>query len=146
MRHSKVGTIRGLARRGTSGGDCIESEPSIECAMIRRCLAACLLALSGCATITEGSTQQIAIKSDPPHASCELVRNGATLMKIDSAPATVTVEKSPDDITVTCTKPGYDPGREILKPTLDRNVVANVLMTAGVGYAVDSATGATHRY
>jgi len=114
--------------------------------MMRCCLAAFLLTLSACASITEGSTQQIAVRSTPPHAACELVRDGKTLTTIESAPATVTVEKSSSDITVTCRKPGYDPGREVLKATLDRNIVANVLMTAGIGYAVDSATGAAHHY
>jgi len=68
------------------------------------------LALSGCATITKGTTQQVSITTPgAPGAQCKLF-SSAVGEKTVVTPATIVLEKSQQNISITCKKPCFQDG------------------------------------
>ncbi|MBC6441282.1 MAG: PEGA domain-containing protein [Rhodospirillales bacterium] len=115
------------------------------------CLPACALVLAGCSTITQGVTQNITINTNPVGASCYLERLGNRIETIDSTPATVTVTKTRDDIRIVCNKPGYQTATYWNQSGWESGtgavgIAVDVLLTAGLSSAIDSATGADNKY
>lgn len=108
-------------------------------------LAAALLALSGCATITEGSTQLLSIDSDPQGARCELFRDGVAIGS-STTPGAMTIGKSKKDISVTCKKPGYEDGTGVIRSDVSAAFVGNVLIGGAIGVAIDASSGAANKY
>ena len=101
---------------------------------------------SGCATIVEGRSQNIGIASSPPGAHCTLQRNGAQLGVVDSTPGSVTIEKTKDDILVSCALAGYQPSTQYLHSGISSGVYGNIIAGGLIGWGVDSATGADNDY
>ncbi len=58
--------------------------------------------LSACASIIDGSSQQISIESTPPGAQCALLREGAPIGST-TTPGGMTVKKTKHPIQVKCT-------------------------------------------
>lgn len=114
--------------------------------------AACaVILLSGCSSITQGTTQEIFINSVPAGASCVVDRNGVRLGEVASTPSSVRVDKSKHDIIITCNKEGYqeatfynDSGWE--SGSGAAGIALDVILTAGLSSAIDSATGADNKY
>ncbi|MBS7793067.1 hypothetical protein KTR66_24000 [Roseococcus sp. SDR] len=79
---------------------------------LKRLVPVLLLAalLPACATITTGTSQSIAVMTEPPGASCTLSRDGGVIAVVNPTPGTVTVSKSTRDIAVSCPRPGHLPG------------------------------------
>ncbi len=104
--------------------------------------------LSGCATIMEGSTQNIKVSTNPSGARC-IIKNGEkTLATIEETPDFVDVKKLKSDVTITCEKPGYAPMQKTLVSDFSRmtagNLVFGLVSLPGIG--VDAATGAINKY
>ena len=99
------------------------------------------LALSGCATITRGTTDQLQIVSDPSGAD---VRSsmGPTCI----TPCTLQVSRK-DEFTVTISKPGFIEEQVPVKTQIAGNGAAgfagNVLIGGIIGMGADAYTGAT---
>lgn len=108
-------------------------------------LCATVVALAGCATIIDGVTQAIKIESDPPGATCELRRAGATLGTVRT-PGQMTVDKAWQDIDVTCTKDGFASGEATVKSITPESNIFTMVMGGLISSIVDSATGAHLRY
>lgn len=108
-------------------------------------LGAALLALSGCSSVIEGTHQEILVNTNPPGASCDLSRGGATIGRIASTPAAVTVSKTKDDIAVVCRKAGYRDASLVDRSGVSSAVAANALNGA-IGWGIDSITGADNKY
>jgi hypothetical protein len=106
--------------------------------------ASCVL-LTGCASIFEGTSQQIAVRTTPAGARCTFWRNGALVADIPSTPGTVIVEKTKVDLFVVCDKPGYASATYVNRSGLAAATYANVL-TLGLAWAVDSSRGADNKY
>lgn len=102
--------------------------------------------LAGCASIVEGTDQQISIQSRPSKAACNLMRDGSQLAYVDATPETVKVDKSQHDITVTCFKDGWDDGVGILTADFESMSFGNILIGGVIGAAVDAGSGAMHHY
>jgi hypothetical protein len=103
------------------------------------------IALSGCATIVEGTTTDVALTTPPADgAKCEL-KNSAGTWNVTS-PGTVKVHRSKDDLTVTCTKDGYQDGTVAITAVFNGATVGNVLAGGIIGIAVDAGTGADYGY
>jgi hypothetical protein len=109
-------------------------------------LLACLALLAGCADIIEGRSQELTIQSDPAGAACSLSRNGAPLGSIAHTPDTLYVEKTKDDITITCAKPGYEPASFVNPSGYPENNWIYILVGGPIGWGIDSATGADNLY
>lgn len=99
----------------------------------------------GCASIFEGTSQQISVRTEPAGARCTFWRNGGLVADIPSTPGTVIVEKTKVDLFVVCDKPGYASATYVNRSGLAMATYANVL-TLGLAWAVDSSRGADNKY
>jgi len=102
--------------------------------------------LAGCATVTQGTEQTIAVISEPAGARCTFVRQGATIAVVKSTPDSVTIGKSKNDITVTCNKDQY---LEEVKPVasgFQAMTLGNILIGGVIGVAIDAGSGALNKY
>lgn len=113
-------------------------------------LAAIGVCLSGCASITEGTTQDISVVTNPSGASCVFERQGMNIGTIPSTPATLNVPKRKYDIMIKCNKPGYQEASYLnhsgLTATIAANVAVDLLLTAGISSIINSSTGADNKY
>jgi len=104
------------------------------------------VSLSGCGTITQGTSQNIAIVTSPPGGHCDLNRDGENVATIYSTPDTVHVDRTKDDIMLACTKPGYQPVNMTLESGYSLGTFGNLILGGAVGWGIDSATGADNMY
>jgi hypothetical protein len=104
-----------------------------------------LVLLGGCASIFEGTTQQISVTTTPAGARCTFWRSGALISDIASTPGAVTIRKTREDLTIVCDKRGYATATYINRSGVAMSTFANIL-TAGLAWAVDSTRGADNKY
>ena len=113
-------------------------------------LAATSVLLTGCATIFEGTRQDIRVVTNPPGASCAFERQGENIGVISQTPGLLTVRKLKYDITIKCDKPGYQQAQYLnhsgTSAAIAGNIAADVILTLGVSSIVDSANGADNKY
>jgi hypothetical protein len=102
--------------------------------------------LAGCSSIIEGTSQQISINTNPSGASCNLMRKGESIGVLASTPGSVKIQKTKDDITVLCDKPGFSQASYLNHSGAAGATFGNIVLGGGVGWAVDSATGADNKY
>ena len=103
----------------------------------------------GCASIFDGTTQQISISTTPPDARCKLMRLGASIGEISSTPGVVTIRKTKHDITIVCSKPGYIDATYMNHAGAADTSLTDILggiATIGISWGIDSATGADNKY
>jgi hypothetical protein len=108
--------------------------------------AAGLLLLAGCASIVEGSDQTITVSTNPPEADCAPVREGNVIGRVNPTPGSVVIEKTKHDITITCTKSGYQEATYFNKSDIEGATFGNIVLGGGIGWAIDSASGADNKY
>ena len=108
------------------------------------CLAAGLVA-SGCASTLEGTTQTITLMTNPPGATCKLLREGQAIASVTTPGGTV-VKKTKHDIRVECEKEGYETSTDMLKSGIEGATWGNIILGGGIGWLIDSASGADNRY
>lgn len=101
-------------------------------------------ALGGCATIIEGTTQEIAMDVVPPHAECSAEQNGKEVARYNPTSRTMFVPKSRRDLIITCAAPGYQTKavREVSEVS-GWGVASILLWDLGL---TDYATGALNKY
>ena len=113
-------------------------------------VALATVTLSGCATVFEGTSQDITVVTNPPGASCVFTRQGTAIGTIASTPATLNVPKRKYDLVITCSKSGYADASYLnhsgVTAVIAANIAADVLLTAGLSSIVDSADGADNKY
>src|SRR5258705_1187241 len=113
-------------------------------------LCALSFGLSSCASITEGTSQDISVVTNPAGASCIFERQGMNIGTIPSTPATLNVPKRKYDITIKCNKPGFQEASYLnhsgLTAVIAANVATDLLLTAGISSIIDSSTGADNKY
>jgi hypothetical protein len=108
-------------------------------------VAAFGVALSGCATIVEGTTQSISVNTAPEQgAQCTLVNSEGTWYV--TTPGTTTVHKTKTDLDVTCIKPGLQPGHMVAYSHFGATTAANVIAGGVVGIGIDAFSGANYHY
>jgi hypothetical protein len=107
----------------------------------RICIAVFAVAapLMGCATITEGDTQEIAMSVTPEDAQCFGWRDQQMVGIYRPFFQSMTVSKSKDDLLITCSAYGYNNARLRLTPSRSHWDVAGL-------NAFDYATGALSHY
>jgi hypothetical protein len=102
-------------------------------------------ALSGCATIVDGSTQSVSVSTTPVQgAACTLTSSQGTWYV--TTPGTVQVHKTKNDLTVTCSKDGFQPGSQVAVSKFGGATFGNIVLGGGVGAIVDASTGANYYY
>lgn len=105
-----------------------------------------LLALTGCSSIIEGTSQEIMVNTTPEGADCALEREGYVIGRINPTPGAVTIKKTKHDMTIKCTKKGYETSTYFNKSDVAGATVGNVILGGGIGWAIDSASGADNKY
>ena len=108
-------------------------------------LACVGVALSGCASVVKGSSEDIAISTPPTTgAQCHL-SNSVGNWDVTS-PGTVKVERSKHDMTVECQKDGWQKASAIIPSDWEGWTLGNLILGGLIGVGVDAATGAINQY
>jgi hypothetical protein len=108
-----------------------------------------LITLSGCASIVNGQTQVLSVKTliqgaEIAKADCTMLNNKGTWYV--TTPGTVSVHRSFQDLHVTCKKDGVDPGTVTVKSSTKAMAYGNILFGGVIGAGVDAGTGAAYDY
>ncbi len=103
------------------------------------------LALSGCASITQGTSQTLMFNVEPKDARCIVTREGdGQLGVVSQSQNVLQVSKDKDDILVNCRAEGYKPfALKIASSASGAGVAGAVFIDLGV---VDLMTGAMWKY
>ena len=108
-------------------------------------LAAAGIALSGCASIVEGTSQSVAVTSTPVDgARCTLTNSQGTWYV--TTPGNANVHKTKTDLNVACTKDGYQDASLVVPPHFNGATLGNVIAGGVIGIGIDAATGANFNY
>ncbi|GMV61965.1 MAG: hypothetical protein AMXMBFR74_11340 [Parvibaculum sp.] len=105
-----------------------------------------LISLSACSSIIEGTSQEILVNTNPAGADCSLMREGVSIARVNPTPGAATIKKTKHDITIECTKSGYSDVTYLNHSDVAGATVGNVLLGGGIGWAIDSASGADNKY
>jgi hypothetical protein len=104
------------------------------------------ISLSACSSIIEGTSQEILVNTNPAGADCSLMREGVSIARVNPTPGAATIKKTKHDITIECTKSGYSDVAYLNHSDVAGATVGNVLLGGGIGWAIDSASGADNKY
>lgn len=107
---------------------------------------AALALLGGCSSIVEGTSQTIAVNTNPAGAQCGLYREGMNIGTILQTPGATTVQKTKHDINVVCVMNGYQQATYFNKSGVAGATAANIILGGGIGWAIDSMSGADNKY
>jgi hypothetical protein len=103
-----------------------------------------LLALTGCASITDGTSQALIFRLDPREARCTLTREGTELGSVSGRQSTISVGKSSRDIVADCKADGYIPKTmRLVSSTQAAGVAGGFFLDLGI---TDMITGAMWKY
>lgn len=108
---------------------------------------AAALSLAACASVAEGTTQQIYVTTTPETGAACTASNGRGEWSLVT-PGTVTVKKSESVLKIRCTKPGWKDGTVYAAGKISTaNLMGNMLPYVGLlNAAVDASTGAALTY
>ena len=102
--------------------------------------------LGGCATITKGTTQSIAVNT-PGVSNAQCTLTSAKIgTKVVSTPATIVLDKGSDNVSVMCKKECYQDATGIIASNTEAMAAGNVIAGGIIGLGVDAASGAMNRY
>lgn len=101
---------------------------------------------AGCATITKGTTQPVAISTPGVTGATCTLTSGGIGQKVVTTPATIVLDKSQDNIQVVCKKQCYQDGVGIIASHTEAMTAGNVVVGGVVGLGVDAVSGAMNRY
>lgn len=105
-----------------------------------------VLALTGCSSIVEGTSQEIVINTNHEGADCELIRESMPIGRVNPTPGSVFVKNTKHDITIVCNKAGYEEAKYFNKSDVAGATFGNIVLGGGIGWAIDSASGADNKY
>jgi hypothetical protein len=104
------------------------------------------LAVAGCATITKGTTQVVAVNTPGvAGATCKLTSPAIGTQSVVT-PDTITLTKGRDNISVRCTKECYQDGAGVISSNLESMTAGNIIVGGLIGFGVDAASGAMNNY
>ena len=107
---------------------------------------ALLASLSACATIFTGTTQRIAIDSNPEGAACDVTQAGVVVAHVPRTPDVVDVSRGSAEIQVSCTKQGYRTQRVAELSGAEGWVFGNFVIGGLLGVVIDFSSGAAYHY
>ena len=105
-----------------------------------------LAMLSACATIVNGTSQSVTVSTTPPAATCTLDRVGARIGAVAQTPGSVRLDKSKNDLSVTCSKSGYQTATVVRGPSFSGWTFGNLVVGGVVGAVIDASSGANYEY
>lgn len=100
---------------------------------------------TGCASITDGTSQTIIFNLEPQSAVCEVSRDGDGIIgNVTARNNTLTVSKDNDDLIVKCAAPGFrNKTVRMVSKTQTAGVVGGAFIDLGI---TDMLTGAMWKY
>lgn len=105
----------------------------------------CLVMMSGCASVTKGVNQSVAVNTIPAKATCKLTNSKGTWYV--TTPGSAYVHRAYGDLKVACEKDGYQLGTKKVKSKTSAHVAGNVLIPGSIILAgVDAIDGAAYDY
>jgi hypothetical protein len=111
-----------------------------------RLLLSLIIFLGGCATITKGTTQSIAVNT-PGVVGATCTLSSSTIgSRTVVTPATLTVDKGQEGIVVRCAKECYQEGAGIIASNIEAMTAGNVIAGGVIGLGVDAVSGAMNKY
>ena len=114
--------------------------------VIAKLSLASLILLSGCATITKGTTQMVSVDTPgAPGSKCLLTSSSIGQVNIVT-PATINLQKGSENIAVRCTKECYNDGTGIIGSNTEAMAAGNLIAGGIIGLGVDAASGAMNKY
>ena len=114
--------------------------------------SAAVLALSGCASIFNGKTQQVTVSSVPDGATATVTNSAGDKIHNGSTPITLTLNRGAsyfksESYTIVLTKEGFAPKELKLTATVSGWYIGNIVFGGLIGMlAVDPATGAMYTF
>lgn len=114
--------------------------------MLRAAFLLPIVFLSACATIVNGSSQTVTVSTAPPGATCTVDRMGTRIGAIAQTPGSLRLDKSKNDLSVTCSKPGFQAATVTRAPSFGGATFGNIIAGGVVGVVVDAASGANYEY
>ena len=113
--------------------------------MKKLAVLALALALVGCATITKGTTQTIAVDTPGvPGATCTIQTPNGPRGVV--TPGNVALDKQSSALPISCTKECYVTGSSMIPSNTESMAAGNVLLGGVIGLGVDAASGAMNKY
>lgn len=104
------------------------------------------LPLAGCASITTGTSESVAVSTAPAGgARCQLANEKGN-WTINPTPGSTTVHKAYGPLTVTCTDAKGNKGVTTVQSTTEGAAYGNILVGGIIGAAVDMSSGAAYLY
>ena len=113
-------------------------------------LASIVLTLTGCASITGSSSQNISVQTRTPdgkelkEVQCDLINKRGTYFV--TTPGTIVISRSNDDLHVTCRKDSFENGKASVVSDTKGSMFGNILLGGGIGAIVDHNTGSAYEY
>jgi hypothetical protein len=108
-------------------------------------LAAICCLVAGCATITKGTTQTVAVDTPGvPGAMCTIQTQSGP--RGVTTPGSVVLDKGSAPLPITCTKECYLMGSNIIPSGTESMAAGNVVFGGLIGLGVDAASGAMNKY
>ena len=104
------------------------------------------LAISGCASIAQGTTQLVHVDTNPSGATCTIAREGNMLHSEFQAPQSLQVDRDKDPLVVTCKKEGFANTTLHIQSEVEAMAAGNILAGGPIGLGIDAATGALRKY
>lgn len=99
---------------------------------------------TGCASITDGTTQTVVFHLTPKEARCIVSREGSQLGIVSGKQNTITIDKGAKDVLVQCSAPGYEnTTQRLVSKTQTSGVVGGFFLDLGI---TDMVTGAMWKY
>lgn len=105
-----------------------------------------LALLSGCATIMSGTDQTVTVSTTPPAATCTLERVGSRIRAIPLTPGSVRIDKSRNDISLTCIKEGFQTAVISHSSSFNGATFGNIIAGGVIGVLVDASSGTNFNY
>jgi hypothetical protein len=100
--------------------------------------------VSGCASITQGTTQVISFSIDPQEANCSVANNkNASLGTVSGKSNLLQVSKGAGDLVVNCVAAGYEASTTRIVSSTQTAGVVGVAIDFGI---TDMLTGAMWKY
>ncbi|MEM7188885.1 MAG: hypothetical protein AAF439_04670 [Pseudomonadota bacterium] len=110
-------------------------------------LAVAALAVSGCATVVDGTTQLIQLETNVEGSSCSIFQDGAKIKTDVPLPGTVELDRRMSDLILDCQAEGYEPVKMALVAGGNPlSVVGHMTSSLLVGGALDAALGGVGEY
>ena len=107
---------------------------------------ALLTLLGACSSIVDGTTQNITVNTNPPNAECGFYRQGTRIATVAATPGSALVDKTKHDITIVCVREGHQQATYFNKSGVAGATFGNIIAGGGIGWAIDSASGADNKY